>query len=259
MTELAAYRLPEWTDRSPADLGVLLIDLFAYLGDVVSYYQDRLASESFLGTAVERRSVMHLLRLIGYELSGPTAANAEVDLVFAAPSPGQPTRGGSPPRARSPPAPPPAGPAPAGGPGAIPGPPPTFEYLGPDLDVDLTGAPGARATARTDGSLLVARLPVRHSRSVVDEVLGSATGEADQRFALDGAPVVVDTLVVTVDEGAGPVTWTRRANLAYHSDEDGQVVLSGALSRDYMVERDDTGTVWVVFGDGVYGRRPPPG
>jgi predicted phage baseplate assembly protein len=112
---------------------------------------------------------------------------------------------------------------------------------------------------RADGSLLVERLPVRHSRSVVDEVLGSATGEADLRFSLDGAPVVVDTLVVTVEEGAGPVTWTRRANLAYHADDDGQVVLSDALSRDYMVELDDAGRVWVVFGDGVYGRRPPPG
>src|SRR5712691_8224242 len=91
MLNLAAYRLPEWTDRSPADLGVLLVDLFAYLGDILSYYQDRLASESYLDTAVERRSIMYLLRLIGYELAGPVAASAELDLVFAAPGPGQPT------------------------------------------------------------------------------------------------------------------------------------------------------------------------
>ena len=64
MLALATYRLPEWTDRSPSDVGMLLVDLFAYVGDVVSYYQDRIASESFLATAVERRSVLHLLRLI---------------------------------------------------------------------------------------------------------------------------------------------------------------------------------------------------
>jgi hypothetical protein len=262
MIDLATYRLPEWTDRSPADLGVLMIDLFAYLGDVISYYQDRLASEAFLDTAVERRSVMHLLRLIGYELAGPSAAAAELDLVFAAPAQGQPSTVRIPTRAQFAAAPPAGGGAGGAGGGAgaaISGPPPTFEYLGPDLDVDLTGAAGSRATVRPDGSLLVARLPVRHSRSVVGEVLGSTTGEPNQRFALDAAPVVLDTLVVTVDEGAGPVTWTRRANLAYHSDSDGQVVLSGALSRDYMVELDEAGTVWVVFGDGVYGRRPPPG
>ena len=33
---LATYRLPEWTDRSAADLGMLLVDLFAYMGDIVS-------------------------------------------------------------------------------------------------------------------------------------------------------------------------------------------------------------------------------
>jgi len=32
MLELARYRLPEWTDQSPSDLGVLLVDLFAYMG-----------------------------------------------------------------------------------------------------------------------------------------------------------------------------------------------------------------------------------
>src|SRR5262245_44919934 len=88
MLELARYRLPEWTDRSPADLGVLLVDLFAYMGDVVLYYQDRIANESFLEPAVERRSVLHSLRLIGYELRPPVAASAELNLTFKAPPAG---------------------------------------------------------------------------------------------------------------------------------------------------------------------------
>src|SRR5580692_5104647 len=79
---LARYRLPEWTDQSPSDLGSLLVDLFAYMGDVVLYYQDRLANESFLQTAVERRSVLNTLRLVGYELAPPVAASAEFSLVF---------------------------------------------------------------------------------------------------------------------------------------------------------------------------------
>ena len=62
MLALARYRLPEWTDQSPSDLGILLVDLFAYMGDVVLYYQDRIASESFLQTAGERRSVGHVRR-----------------------------------------------------------------------------------------------------------------------------------------------------------------------------------------------------
>lgn len=80
MLDLAAQNLPEWTDRSPNDLGRQLIDLFAYVGDVILYYQDRIANEQFLSTAVERRSVIDLLELIGYRLATPAAATAKLEL-----------------------------------------------------------------------------------------------------------------------------------------------------------------------------------
>jgi hypothetical protein len=35
MLRLAQQRLPEWTDQSPADLGMLLVDLFAYVGAIM--------------------------------------------------------------------------------------------------------------------------------------------------------------------------------------------------------------------------------
>src|SRR4051794_16754536 len=91
MLSLARYRVPEWTDRSPADLGMLLVDLFAYIGDVVLYYQDRIANESFLLTAVERCSVLNALRLIGYELAPPIAAAAMLSLFFKKPPQGAST------------------------------------------------------------------------------------------------------------------------------------------------------------------------
>jgi hypothetical protein len=247
LLDLAAYRLPEWTDRSPADLGVLLVDLFSYMGDVLSYYQDRLAAEAYLDTAVERRSVIHLLRLIGYELAGPVAASAEVDLVFTAPAPNQPTTVTVPSHALFGVAPSIAAPA-----SVVP----AFEYLGPDLLVDLAGS---QVAARADGRLVYPRLPVRHGQTTLGEVLGSSTGEANQRFALGGSPAQLDTLVVTVDEGAGPVTWTRRATLAYHDEDDGGVLPSGATDRDYTVQLDENGTSSIVFGDGVFGRIPPVG
>jgi predicted phage baseplate assembly protein len=37
------------------------------------------------------------------------------------------------------------------------------------------------------------------------------------------------------------------------------VHLSSADARDYIVQRDEKGQVWILFGDGVYGRRPPAG
>src|SRR5690242_18686998 len=82
MLALARERFPDWTDQSPNDLGVMLLELFATMGDSLFYDQDRIAGESFLETAVERRSVVQLLRLIGYELRPPTAASAGLALLF---------------------------------------------------------------------------------------------------------------------------------------------------------------------------------
>lgn len=241
---LATYRLPEWTDRSPSDIGMLLVDLFAYVGDVVSYYQDRIASESFLATAVERRSVLHLLRLIGYELAPPVAAGAELTLLFHPPAPGQPTVVTIPQNAEF------ATTAVESSPSQ------PFVYLGADRQVDLAGP---EVTATPDGKLALPGLPVRHGRPIAGEIVGSSTGEPNQQFRLASAPLVVETLRVEVDEGAGPVEWRRRTNLLYDVGAAGGIETSGADARDYAVQFDEDGRPAVVFGDGEYGRRPPVG
>ena len=48
--------MPEWkTAGEAADFGTLLIELFAYMGDMLHFYIDRTASEAFLGTAMRRQ------------------------------------------------------------------------------------------------------------------------------------------------------------------------------------------------------------
>lgn len=57
---------PQWADRAEADLGMALLELFAYAGDQLSYTQDRVALEGFLRTATQFESVRRLLRLVDY-------------------------------------------------------------------------------------------------------------------------------------------------------------------------------------------------
>ena len=76
--------LPEWTDRSESDFGVVLIELFAYVADILSYYQDRVANEAYLATATQRRSVAELLRLIDYQIDPGLAASTHLHLDVAA-------------------------------------------------------------------------------------------------------------------------------------------------------------------------------
>jgi predicted phage baseplate assembly protein len=64
------------TTRAKSDFSIALLDGWATVGDVVTFYQERIANEGFLRTATERRSVLELSRLIGYTLRPGVAATA---------------------------------------------------------------------------------------------------------------------------------------------------------------------------------------
>src|SRR5215218_113000 len=76
----APLLLPSWTDRNESDFGVVLIELFAYVADLLSYYQDRVANEAYLPSATQRRSVADLLRLIDYQIDPGLAATVHLHL-----------------------------------------------------------------------------------------------------------------------------------------------------------------------------------
>src|SRR6266702_4878125 len=84
MLALAQASLPEWTDFSESDLGVLMIELFAYACDITLYYQTRIAGNLFPATSDEPDALVQLLRLIGYELHPPTPATTELRIAFNA-------------------------------------------------------------------------------------------------------------------------------------------------------------------------------
>ena len=84
MLGLASQILPEWTDLSENDLGVVLTEMFAYACDITLYYQSRIAANLLPATSDEPQALIQLLRLIGYELSPPTAATVNLRVGFAA-------------------------------------------------------------------------------------------------------------------------------------------------------------------------------
>jgi hypothetical protein len=61
-----AQTIPEWTERSPADIGVTVVELLAFAADQLSYYQDSVANETYLGTARRRPSLRRHARLLDY-------------------------------------------------------------------------------------------------------------------------------------------------------------------------------------------------
>jgi hypothetical protein len=66
--------------REDDDFSIGLLDAWAAVLDVLTFYQERIANEGYIHTATERRSLLELARLIGYELRPGVSATA--DLVF---------------------------------------------------------------------------------------------------------------------------------------------------------------------------------
>ena len=51
MLDRLAQLMPNWQERSTADMGVMLVEALAYVADHLSYQQDVIATESYLSTA----------------------------------------------------------------------------------------------------------------------------------------------------------------------------------------------------------------
>jgi hypothetical protein len=75
-----ALLMPEWQERHVPDLGITLVELLAYTGDMLSYYQDAVATEAYLETARQRISVRRHARLVDYFMHEGNNARAWVCL-----------------------------------------------------------------------------------------------------------------------------------------------------------------------------------
>jgi hypothetical protein len=74
------WPLKALTTREQSDPSIALLDAWAVVADVLTFYQERITNEGYLPTAVERRSMLELARLIGYELR--PGVSASVFLAF---------------------------------------------------------------------------------------------------------------------------------------------------------------------------------
>jgi baseplate J-like protein len=295
LLDLIPAKLPEWTDRSEADFGIVLIELFAYMGDILSYYQDRIANEAFLTTAQERRSVINHLRLIGYDMAPAAPAAARLSLIVADNvnqvveiRKGDQFATASNKDRKS----------------------LTFEYVDDKPLVinlaevpavppdkfdrnDLSGFSGIVTipAGKPDGTKLpnskevveikevdgaittVGVIPVREGRSINNEALGVSGGTANQRFQLAQPRALIDTLRIVVETSPPTLPWRWRKNLVFSRraftpeqlaalEQEGRIsstlAFSRSADRDFATETDDNDVTTVIFGDGQYGQIPPP-
>lgn len=66
--------LADWTVRQSDDYGIALMEMWAYLADILTFYQERIANEAFLRTALHRDTIMRLASMLDYKLNPGVAA-----------------------------------------------------------------------------------------------------------------------------------------------------------------------------------------
>ncbi|MBI5559217.1 MAG: baseplate J/gp47 family protein [Deltaproteobacteria bacterium] len=242
MRELIPSRLPEWKSyASEGDFGNVLLQLFAHMGDILSYYQDRVANESFLGTAQSRRSVIDHLQLIGYRLATASPASATLDLTIPAGCTAVITiRRGDAFATKS----------------QKDKPSVRFEYSREEnLVIDCATLAVDAATNKK----YFKNVPVEEGRLVKNEILGISDGSKNQRFTLAHGGLILRAagasqkinrdIIITASFGGVIDEWALRESLAFSREK----------QKDYTVEIDDGDVAAIVFGDGTFGAIPAGG
>jgi hypothetical protein len=90
MLDRLALVMPDWRERHVPDLGIALVEVLAYIGDHLSYYQDAVATEAYLDTARQRVSVRRHARLVDYPMhegcNARTWVSVETDTTLVLPA-----------------------------------------------------------------------------------------------------------------------------------------------------------------------------
>lgn len=223
----ARTSLPEWSDSDPSDFMNVLIDLWAYMGDVQHFYIDRAAREAFVSTATQRESLLALANLYDYTPTGVAAARVDVTVFNQ-----NTVTSGSAPIV-----------IPAGTTfsGSVSGNTLSF-YSASTVEV----SPGQTATVVTYEGDQYTLEPVVSSTGT-----STSNGSSGQRFVLPFTSVDLSTVRVYVYEGEGGTAreWTRVPRLVNMAASD-SVYTTNVLA---------DGTVFIQFGNGINGRIPPVG
>jgi hypothetical protein len=178
---------PAWTDFNRAAYGNILKECFAFSMDVVAFYQDQQAAETRWGTASLRESIIELARLIGYTLSGASAATVDVVFTMNRVLPGDVT-------------------IPAGT---------VIKTTGRNPERFQTLA----AVTIASGATVSAAVSAEHSEQ--QDATFTATGEADEEYILTKTPYLDGSLVLEI---AG-APWTQVDNFLESTAVDTHYVL----------------------------------
>lgn len=230
MLAYAGQVFPNWNTTSEGDFGVMMLELFAYVGDILSFYGDRITQEAYLPTATQRLSLLNIASTLGYIPGSSVPASGKVTLqtidtgpAVTIPGPGDP---GGPVRVTTSVTPP----------GQAS--PPVYEIQ--------RSAPGVPIVVPGNGGTATVQVLEGTTMNMVQ--VGTSDGTPAQSMALPQLGVYADTVIVFIQSGNPnvPTEWTQ-IDFLIDAQSDSTV---------FAINVDQNGVTWVTFGDSQNGMIP---
>jgi len=226
MIKALQEKIPEYTDTSQTDAGIVILEALARGLDILSFYQDVMLNEALFSTAKDRESVVKWSKGLGYVPKNKTPARYQQ--VFALNNVQNSdfviykgTKLRTPEKAASQSE--------------------TFE-----VESDFIIPAGKLGNETDTNGDYIYCATIAHGTSITDDLLGSSTGQSDQSFKLSYRSVLIDTITLYVNEGSGFEVWTRVKNFL---DSEG-------TDKHYIAEVNENDETTIIFGNDLSGKIP---
>jgi hypothetical protein len=221
-------RLPDYTDTSQTDAGIVILELLARGLDILSFYQDVIANEAFFITAKDRENAVKWAAGLGYVPKNKSAARykqvfvlsylQDTDILIPA---GTKVRTKETPLEKS------------------------IMY---ETERDFIIPQGFRGNEKNEDGEYIYTVNISQGITVRNDLLGTSSGQPNQEFKLSYKSVLADTIRILIDEGAGFEEWAHVKNF----------IDSRADDKHYIVTINGVDDAIVTFGNNVSGKIPVP-
>lgn len=215
MKSLIPDLLPEWTDLSESDFGMVILQLAAYGLHVLSFYQDKAFNENFLSTARNRDSIVKLCRFLGYELGIQKPSIATVTFTKYEDSLNIPVK------------------IPAG----------TKVSTDPQLGDIVVFETEEEVTI--PAGVLSTPIVVIQGETYKDDIIGIGDDSKSQKIVVETEDILLDTLSI----------YTTELGIKREWDKVDDFLSSTSKDLHYTAVIDSNANTEIVFGDGISGSR----
>lgn len=219
-------KMPEYTDTSETDAGIVILEALANGLDILSLYSDIIANDVILPTTQDRKLAVVIAKCLGYIPYNQTASEYQQVFVLS--------------EIRDEDTIIPKG---------------TVVKTKDSSDLatlyfetmeDFVIPSGALGNEQDENGKYLYTVRIQHGSSVYQDVIGSSSGAPLQSFKLNYTNVLVDSLELFVNEGTGQELW-KRVDSFLDYDE---------TSKVYTVNVDEFDVCTVEFGNGLKGKVP---